>query len=94
MIRAIIVTISAVGLILAGCGDGRSLQNPQMEDQCLRTEIFMSCLDHLPKGPDQTHYSDWDEAIYQCRLASFKQALRPRDQIKKECRPWEPKEED
>ncbi len=68
--------------LLAGCNE---YKQPTV-DQCLRHEIFKSCLTNLPAGPTATKYNDWDEVVSSCNEAAYYQALREQGQIKPECR--------
>jgi len=55
-------------------------------DQCLRTELFSSCLKNVPKGPSSIHNSnDWDEVVVACDNVSYYQSMRKTTQITKEC---------
>ena len=56
-------------------------------DQCLRMELFGSCMRSLPDGPDSTHYSDWDDVVSACERVAYWQSLRRLTQIKPECLP-------
>lgn len=29
--------------------------------------VYLECIDAIPKGPESTVYNDWDEVIQQCR---------------------------
>ena len=77
MIRVLVVMM----LLCAGCGD-----NPQETDQCMRIELFNSCLKALPAGPASTKYNDWDEAVEACSIVAYRMAQRKRDYVKPECR--------
>ena len=80
----LISTIILCGvLVLAGCKE-----QPQ-SDQCLRAEIFKSCMASLPKGPESVHNSnDWDELVDSCEAVAFKQSRRPVSSIKPKCRKY------
>lgn len=55
-------------------------------DQCIRAELFKSCLAALPAGPQATKYNDWDEVVSACESAAYFQSLRKRETIKAECK--------
>lgn len=73
-------------LALAGCDDGPIASSPVV-DQCMRAELFQSCMKSLPAGPVATQYNDWDEVVDSCSSAAYYQALRQREHIKPECQP-------
>jgi hypothetical protein len=79
--------MKAIGLILLAvlvCGcDGPST----VVDQCLRREIFESCLAKAPAGPTAAHYNDWSEVISECSSTAYYTAQRKRVLIKPECQP-------
>ncbi len=77
------VTIIAAVLCLAGCGEYASPE----PDQCLRAELFKSCMASLPAGPVATMYNDWDEVVSTCGNVAYYQSLRRKESIAKECRP-------
>ena len=68
--------------VLAGCSD---FESPS-PDQCLRAEIFKSCMGSLPEGPKSTQYNDWDEVVGSCETTAYYQSLRIQANIKPECR--------
>jgi len=55
-------------------------------DQCMRIELFNSCMKRLPAGPQSTKYNDWDEVVNQCNRVSLQQSVRKIENIKPECR--------
>lgn len=71
-------------LALAGCEKTTYVQD-WGADQCLRRELFQSCMKALPAGPQSTHYNDWDEVVKQCENAAYYQSLRKTAHIKPEC---------
>ena len=73
-----------LALTLAGCD---KLESNQITDQCLRVELFNSCLEHLPAGPQATHYNDWSEVVAECSSTAFWQSQRNKHQVKQECKP-------
>ena len=68
-------------LALSAC-DGE----PTTTDQCMRVELFKSCMASLPAGPVATKYNDWDEVVAQCGNEAFYMAQRSISFVKKECR--------
>ena len=70
-------------LLLAGCGE---YATPE-PDQCLRAELFKSCMASLPAGPQATKYNDWDEVVSACGSQAYYQSLRRPANIAKECKP-------
>lgn len=73
--------IFILAAIVSGCDDS----DLQMPDQCMRVELFKSCMQLLPAGPVSTHYNDWDEVVNECDMVARKQSLRRKFQIKKDC---------
>ena len=74
-------------LLLAGCGE-REVKKPEFQwvtDQCLRAELFKTCLNSVPPGPNQTHYNDWEEVIETCDQASYRMSIRKSTFVKPEC---------
>lgn len=55
-------------------------------DQCLRAELFKSCMAALPAGPLATKYNDWDEVVSECGSQSYYQSQRQIKFVKPECR--------
>jgi len=45
-------------------------------DQKLRREIFMQCLEKIPKGPETVKYNDWQEVINECGKQAYYISLR------------------
>jgi len=71
-----------VTLILASCsnGDVETGDSFNVIDQCLRQQIFQSCLKSVPSGPTHTNMSnDWDEVISACENAAYFQSLQTRN---------------
>jgi hypothetical protein len=61
---------------------------PQQTDQCMRVELFTSCLKNAPAGPNSVHNSnDWEEVVIACDSVSYGQSQRKAEQITKECLP-------
>ena len=74
-------------LILSGCDKNEF--NPQYTpiiDQCIRMELFASCMASLPEGPSTTKYNDWDEVVDSCSSAAVYQSYRPRKYVPEQCR--------
>lgn len=73
----------AVMICLAGC---EPAPDPVVVDQCLRRELFKTCMASLPKGPESTVASnDWDEVVAECGTQSYYQAKAKRENVKPEC---------
>jgi len=79
-------TIAAIALTfaLAACDGSIGVSTP---DQCMRAELFASCMRALPAGPVAPQYNDWDEVVTACESAAYRQSLRGAQHIKPECRP-------
>lgn len=54
-------------------------------DQCLRREIFESCLGKIPKGPDHPAFNDWNEVVSECASVAYYQAWRSRSAVEPKC---------
>jgi hypothetical protein len=72
------VALISISLLLCGC------EYPKA-DQCLRREIFQTCMHSLPAGPQSTQYNDWDEVVEACASTAYHQSLRVPNLIKPEC---------
>ena len=79
-------TIMIAALVLSGCGDGQPMELTVV-DQCMRVELFKSCMASLPAGPQSTHYNDWDDVVDSCESAAYYQSQRKKSQVKESCRP-------
>lgn len=79
------VLIFSLAVALTGCTDSPPVEQ-HTADQCLRAELFQSCMASLPPGPVSTQYNDWDEVVKACGSVSYKQSLRLESQVSKECR--------
>lgn len=77
------VVAALILVTLAGC---EPPEPRTIVDQCLRTELFERCMRALPAGPALTRYNDWDEVVSECGIQAYHQALRLRENVKKECR--------
>ncbi len=55
---------------ITGCKECRSVSNQE-----LRQKLFKECLSLLPKAPNQTHYSDWDEVVAECGDQAYRQSV-------------------
>ena len=71
-------------VILSGCGP--KPEDFQQPNQCIRAELFKSCMSVLPAGPVATHYNDWAEVVQKCENSSYYQSLRVKRNIPQECR--------
>lgn len=80
------IAILVAAIAVAGCDAGPIAPAPVV-DQCMRAELFQSCMKSLPAGPVATQYNDWDEVVDSCSSAAYYQALRRREHIKPECQP-------
>ena len=69
---------------LTGCVGGPS-PPPTQINQCLRTDLFKQCMAELPRGPDHTHYNDWDEVVEECNEVSAQQSYRQTKFIPPNC---------
>jgi hypothetical protein len=67
-------------LLLAACDD------MQMPNQCIRREVFKECMAALPKGPEVTHYNDWNEVVESCNEVARNISYRTYGSIPKECK--------
>lgn len=72
-----------LSLLLVGCSD--PTMNTTSVDQCLRVELFKSCMASLPEGPKSTQYNDWDEVVSECGSQAYYQSIRPIKSIKPGC---------
>lgn len=62
-------------LLLAACGAGPDDSPDAVAMRgVLRMELNQYCLAHMPAGPRQTSYNDWDEAIEACYQTAFYQS--------------------
>jgi hypothetical protein len=77
------ITLLCCSLFLTACGDDDL--NKVTADQCLRVELFKSCMAALPQGPKSTVYNDWDEVVNACENAAYYQSQRPKKSIKEGC---------
>lgn len=77
------LVIVAVAL-LAAC-DRSPPAPPEYIDQCLRREMFESCLTRAPAGPTVTKYNDWDEVVSECGSQAYYLSIRPRNAIPPAC---------
>lgn len=80
----ILITL-LIALTLTACGDATYKPSAPGPDQCLRAELFQSCLKSVPAGPNETKYNDWNEVVRECQYASYYQSLRKLSAIKQEC---------
>lgn len=79
------VLIFSLAVALSGCKDSPPVEQ-RTADQCLRAELFQSCMASLPAGPVSTQYNDWDEVVEACDHTSYTQSKRLESQVSKECR--------
>jgi hypothetical protein len=78
--------IFIAAVLLTGC-DAVKEADPTSHDQCLRREIFIQCLQTVPKGPEVTHNNAWDGVVEACESSAWYQSQRRQSNIKPECRP-------
>lgn len=72
-------------LLLVSCGVEPEA-SPTV-DQCMRVELFQSCLKATPASPSAVGGdSEWAEIITNCDRSSHYQSLRLIEHIKPECR--------
>lgn len=81
--------LAAVLLIcLAACGPGQALDPAPRwgNDQCLRAELFKSCMASVPKGPDITYENPWHKVIDSCAAAAYSQSWRELKNVSPNCK--------
>ena len=81
------IAMSFAVLLLSGCSDDGPLPPQHATDQCLRRDLFQSCMKALSAGPATAKYNDWDEVVDSCEGAAYYQSQRLVRFIKPECRP-------
>lgn len=74
--------IVLLAILLAGC-DVKQTWTP---DQCLRAELFASCMASLPAGPAQTRYNDLAEVVEACDGTAYRMSIRSPDQVSEKCK--------
>lgn len=81
-----LTTLLCIGL-LAACQpkpDGNYVIREEL-DQCRRVELFESCLQLAPAGPQSAKYNDWSEVIGECEGFATRAAYRDPAYVKPEC---------
>jgi hypothetical protein len=78
--------ILCAALLMSACGQ-KITEMQSAPDQCMRTELFKTCMTLLPAGPAATKYNDWDEVVSACDKAAYYQSMRALSSIKPECKP-------
>jgi hypothetical protein len=68
---------------LTGCKE--TFEEKYEIDQCIRKEIFMTCLDKLPSPPPNAIPSDWDEVVNECADLATRAAYRLRETVPAGC---------
>ena len=58
-----------IALLCAGC-EGATKEEIA-ERKKLRIDLFERCMGLLPKGPEKTVYSDWDEVVSECGTQAY-----------------------
>jgi len=48
-------------------------------DRSVYKEMYVTCLAAIPKQPQQTHYTDLDEAMRECENFALRAATQPQD---------------
>ena len=66
-----LLLILTIIVLLMGC-EREFCQS--MPDNTDRQRIFKECMQLLPKGPEKTHYNDWDEVVEACDETAAYQA--------------------
>ena len=74
-----------LALLLTACNETKIIKENQVNDQCLRRELFNECMKSLPAGPVSTHYNDWDDVVSECKAYAWSVSMRYESVIKKEC---------
>jgi hypothetical protein len=77
--------------LLIGCSEETRIKNTDIEqiiDQCLRAQLFKTCLETVPKGPEVVKNSDWSKIVAECETAANLQSYRQRKYVKPECWPF------
>lgn len=74
-----------VSCLVVGCKDGKIPQPTYGHDQCLRRELFESCLDKIPKGPTHTTTNDWAEVVAECSDFALYACVRKVSSIPEGC---------
>lgn len=78
-----------LGLLIIGltaCDNTPDVVKSRGTDQCMRAELFKSCMASLPAGPVATDYNDWQEVVDECGTQAYYQSIRFVEFIKPECR--------
>jgi hypothetical protein len=57
-------------ILLSGC----VRYSKYIVDRDEQKQNFLQCLAAIPKGPESTHYNDWDEVINSCNNIAESQA--------------------
>lgn len=73
-------------LALCACEVNPEWRKPLAVDQCLRQQIFESCLKVVPKGPESVVSNDWDEVVSECDDAARRQSIRYAAQVTDTCK--------
>jgi len=80
--------IVLVAVTITAC-DVKEMVDPDLSptvDQCLREQLFQSCMAALPAGPQSVKYNDWDEVVDSCRDSAYYGSKRQKRFVKPECR--------
>lgn len=71
-----------LALLCAGCDNPDHVKY----DQCMRAELFKTCLASVPVGPVSVNHNDWGKVVDECETAAARQSLRSQRYIKQECK--------
>lgn len=82
------VQVALMAIFLFACNDqsAKKQETGSDIDQCLRREIFVECMQNIPKGPIESYSNDWDEVISECAEFARRSSFRKLEYIKQECR--------
>jgi len=72
-----------LAILCAGCD---APEPPSRYDQCMRAELFKTCLAAVPVGPVSVNHNDWGKVVDECETAAARQSLRNPRYIKPECK--------
>lgn len=71
--RCAVIGLTAIAI--AGCNQEIGTTDSIEEERgLLRALLAERCMENLPEGPRQTHYSDWDEVVNSCSQTAYYQS--------------------
>lgn len=81
------VGMIVIGMLFIGCVEPSPPRAYPRIDRCIERDVFLQCLDKIPKGPERVTATgnDWSETISECAQAAHYISLRSESQIKPEC---------